>query len=424
MDVWAISDLHLGPGGGKGHYSSKWFDHQPAIRQAWDRRVPEEAVVLMPGDFSWNQDPIDLAYDYAWIDDRPGRLKVMTAGNHDYGVWTNRSRVHEFCSQFDTLQALLGEATRIENPLDNQAPGIVVAGTIGSMTEGDDYFESKGGFSKQFALTDPELLEREMMRFERALLHAQAIRKDGDTLILMLHYPPFANLRRINQYTRRIQEAGVDLCLYGHLHQQRQWPSVTQGAYYGVSYRFVGADFLNWKPVRIGEFDSEGFLIDRVRRRASINWSWAKFEKEWKYVVSTHDPKDHPQVEIVEASKHATEPPPGSEDWDENSASFGIRLDDLDAGNHWVGQLDGKVKSAAARDEPSSVGDPKSRYNMGASSKKNGPKGTRPGWVSFLEELENRGPYGGTLIKDIQGLMKQKLEDTTETRDPDHPEEP
>ena len=47
-----------------------------------------------------------------------------------------------------------------------------------------------------------------------------------------------------------LREAGVAVCLYGHLHG-RDHRYAFQGERDGVRYQFVAADFLEFRPARV-----------------------------------------------------------------------------------------------------------------------------------------------------------------------------
>ena len=55
MKVFALSDLHLSFGSDKPMdiFGAHWEDHPARIREAWERSVSADDVVLVPGDISW-----------------------------------------------------------------------------------------------------------------------------------------------------------------------------------------------------------------------------------------------------------------------------------------------------------------------------------------------------------------------------------
>lgn len=272
MPVFALSDPHLGPAGGKQHYSSGWHDHQSKMRKAWDKKVPDNALVLMPGDFSWHKDPEDLRYDYLWMDERPGELKVLSPGNHDYGVWNTQKEVREFLEQFKTLEGVVDDAMRLENPHSPDAPGVVIASVQGSQSPGDEFFNTNAGFSAKGKDAESVRFLGELVALDEALRQGRRKLHDGDDLVVMIHYPPFANGHEETVYSKMIERAGAKLCLYGHLHQKEQFRHTFQGERNGVEYRFVGADFLKFEPTQVGEMTPQGLEVGDLEVDAKKAW--------------------------------------------------------------------------------------------------------------------------------------------------------
>lgn len=252
-----------------------WANHQQMIRKGWDERVADGDLVLMPGDFSWNNDPADLRYDFLWINDRPG-TKILSPGNHDYGVWDSQDNVAEFCAEFESLHPLKNHATRIENPYHPQAPGLVIVGVEGTQAPQDKYFNTNAGISSQGKNTEAARFLHEMLLLERSLKQAERIRQAGDCLVVQFHYSPFAHKdddkNYVTVFSKMIERAGASLCLYGHLHQEKQFRMCYQGKHEGCEYRFVGADFVLFQPTRIGELTAEGLVLGALEIDAATYW--------------------------------------------------------------------------------------------------------------------------------------------------------
>jgi len=55
MAIYAIADLHLSLGLDKPMdiFGEKWKNHEKKIEENWIKKVKEEDLVLLPGDFSW-----------------------------------------------------------------------------------------------------------------------------------------------------------------------------------------------------------------------------------------------------------------------------------------------------------------------------------------------------------------------------------
>jgi predicted phosphohydrolase len=277
MRVWAISDLHLGPGYGKGHPSSTWVDHQQMLRKGLDEVVAEDDVILIPGDLSWNQDPIDLRYDYLWLNERPG-FKILSPGNHDYTIWTSALEARSFCQEFGSLHPTCNEALRFPHPDGGQEAGLIIVALEGSHAPEDSYFNTNAGVSSLGREVESVRFLRQLLQLKRCLNKASRIRKEGDKLVVMIHYPPFAGVAGQKDcvyqtaWSKMIEGSEVDLCIYGHLHQKDQFQTAFQGSRGGVEYRFVGADFLWFHPTLIGEWTKDGLTINPPEITAEEYW--------------------------------------------------------------------------------------------------------------------------------------------------------
>ena len=53
MSIYAISDLHLSFNTNKPMNIFGWDDYENKIKEDWIKKVKEEDLVLLPGDFSW-----------------------------------------------------------------------------------------------------------------------------------------------------------------------------------------------------------------------------------------------------------------------------------------------------------------------------------------------------------------------------------
>lgn len=274
ISIMGLSDLHLGPGANKKHYSSNWEDHQSKMRKNWDKKVGEDDIVLMPGDFSWHKDPADLEYDYYWIDRRPGFLKVLSPGNHDYGeVWASEQNAKDFVSQFKTQQAVMGGAIRIPNPFSQTGGGLVVCAAQGSQSPADQYFNSNAGASAHGKQNESVRFLQELVMLDEAIEKGRDLRKAGDDVVVMIHYPPFANAKQETAFSKMISNSGAKLCLYGHLHQKEQFRKTIQGEVDGVEYRFVGADFLKFSPTKVAEWSAkDGFQVSALEFDGKKEW--------------------------------------------------------------------------------------------------------------------------------------------------------
>ena len=67
------------------------------------------------------------------------------------------------------------------------------------------------------------------------------------TKIAMLHFPPFADKDKDSGFTERLEAAGVQIAIYGHLHGDAHRYAF-EGERNGVVYHCVAADKLDFAP--------------------------------------------------------------------------------------------------------------------------------------------------------------------------------
>lgn len=233
MKIFAISDLHL-----SGHspkpmdvFGSHWEGHWGRIRDAWISAVSEEDAVLLPGDISWAMTIEQAAPDLAEIGSLPG-AKALLRGNHDYW-WGSVNRVRSALPK--GMYAVQNDCLRFGNA--------VICGTRGWTCPGSSSWEGA---------EDEKIYLREQIRLRLTLDAAKRLLSAGDTLIAMLHFPPFNERLEQSGFTALLEEYGVNAVLYGHLHGIPAG-SAFEGARNGVTYHMVSCDYLGFKPKLILE---------------------------------------------------------------------------------------------------------------------------------------------------------------------------
>lgn len=234
MALYAISDLHLAIGVDKPMdvFGSGWTDHMGRLRENWERTVQPSDTVLMPGDFSWATYLPEAVPDFAWLESLPG-IKILTKGNHDYW-WTTKSKLEAFFAEHDfhSISILHNNAIR--------AGSFVICGTRGWKSPGDE----------DFSPSDLKIFMREQ---ERLKLSLQAAVKMGmEERCVLLHFPPFNAQREAGAFVDIMQEYGVKVCLYGHLHGRGRYAAI-QGMHDGIEYRLVAADNLQFQPLLVSK---------------------------------------------------------------------------------------------------------------------------------------------------------------------------
>lgn len=241
MNVYAIGDLHLSfenrvvPGEWEqvkeykpmGVFGETWEKHYQKIYENWCNTIKPEDLVLIPGDISWARTLEEAEYDFDFIDELPGK-KVFIKGNHDYW-WQGITKMRNILPESIYL---------IQNDFI-ELPGIIIAGSRGWVVPN----------SHEFTEHDKKIFQRELLRLELSL---NKIEKTGGVLIVMLHYMPVNEKHEKNQLIELLIEKKVDICIYGHLHDEAHQIRL-DGVKWGMRFKLVSADFLQFKPLKILE---------------------------------------------------------------------------------------------------------------------------------------------------------------------------
>ena len=227
MSLYAIGDLHLSFGTDKPMdvFGKAWTGYVDKLRAGLSVIRPEDTTVLL-GDLSWAMDMEQAREDFAFISAIPGR-KIILKGNHDYW-WTTASKFYRFCEEnnFSDLWVLNNNAYFWGD--------YAICGTRGWFYEQD-----------RDGSHDEKIFNREMMRLETSLKAAQ-----GKQILCFLHYPPVYRGYRCGPLLELLHRYGVKTCYYGHLHSESHKLAVI-GAYEGIDFRLVAADYTNFCPLLV-----------------------------------------------------------------------------------------------------------------------------------------------------------------------------
>ena len=224
MALYAIGDLHLSFEADKPMdvFGKRWVGYVEKLRAGLSVIGPEDTTVLL-GDLSWSMDFVHAREDFAFINAIPGR-KIILKGNHDYW-WTTATKFYQFCAAngFENLWVLNNNCFEYEN--------VAICGTRGWFFE-----EERGGAH------DAKILNRELIRLETSLKAAGDREK-----LCFLHYPPVYRGYLCRPILDLLHRYGVKRCWYGHLHSESHRLAIT-GAFDGISFRLVSADYLDFCP--------------------------------------------------------------------------------------------------------------------------------------------------------------------------------
>lgn len=230
MRIWAISDLHLSFSTDKPMdvFGKHWLGHAERMAAAWDACVAPDDLVLCPGDLSWAMKLEEAAPDLAWIGARPG-IKLLGKGNHDYW-WSAIGKVRKALP--DGCHALQNDAF--------DAGDVVIAGARCWAAPG----------ALDYRAADLKIYEREQVRLRMSLERATKMAA-GRPVLAAIHYPPFTARGHVTAYAEILQEFGVKVCVFGHLHGRRAHRTAVQGDVGGIRYHLVACDALAFAPVQV-----------------------------------------------------------------------------------------------------------------------------------------------------------------------------
>lgn len=241
VKVFAIGDLHLSfshpviPGQWEnvrqykpmGVFGSLWQDHYQKIFDNWTKVVSPQDLVLVPGDISWAMTLEEAVYDLDFLGTLPGKI-ILVRGNHDYW-WQSITRVR---------QALPENVIALQN--DSFSVGdIAVCGSRGWTSPGSDGFISQ----------DEIIYLRELQRVELSL---KTVSPRAQHIFLMLHFMPGVQSQETSGFIDLMEEYGVELCVYGHLHDPAhdlKLPDMKRG----MRFCLVSSDYLGFMPKLIWE---------------------------------------------------------------------------------------------------------------------------------------------------------------------------
>jgi len=236
--VWAISDLHLAQaGGGNRDYESRRPDHLKRIGDQWRAVVQPSDLVLLPGDVSMAKTHREVQPDLRWLAGLPGR-KVLSPGNHD-----------RWFSSAAAIKSMLRTDQWAVHATAVQVGGVIVCGARSAPVPPEDPSDP----SNWSAVTCRRLAE-----LETALEQAQRLRGDHPDapIVALWHHPPFDLHRRPGPWVEAMERAGIDWCLYGHLHTEGQWQAAPGGRIGTIRYACVAADALGFRPLKLWDWET------------------------------------------------------------------------------------------------------------------------------------------------------------------------
>ncbi len=209
-------------------FGGNWEKHFEKIQYDWLEKVQEDDVVLICGDISWAMKLEDAVEDLQALASLPGK-KVFIRGNHDFW-WSGITKVRAAAPN-DSFIFLQTDSVKIGN--------YVIVGSRGWSCPN----------SPEFTEHDEKLYLREAERFKLAFADAKQKREEGDTVIAMVHFPPFTVKQEDTLFTKLFEEQGVENVVFGHIHGAAYFPLRTQKN--GITYHLTACDKTAFQLVKI-----------------------------------------------------------------------------------------------------------------------------------------------------------------------------
>lgn len=230
MKIFSISDLHLSGLADKPMdvFGTGWENHFEKIKTDWEKKVSDEDIVLICGDTSWGTILSEGLYDLNSLKGLKGK-KVFIRGNHDY--WWNGITKLRDAAPDDTFYFLQNDCVKFGN--------IIICGSRGWTCEG----------SADYTARDEKLYLREAERFKLCFKEVEKIKAEGDSLLVMIHYPPFSIKAPDTLFTKMFEENGAEKVIFGHIHGEAYFPLRTVKN--GIEYILTSCDKVDFTLQRI-----------------------------------------------------------------------------------------------------------------------------------------------------------------------------
>ena len=255
-NIWSISDIHLAhavPHKNMELLFPDWKNYTNKIRDNWQHHVQLDDTVLIPGDISWGNTLQEALTDLEWLHSLNG-TKVLIKGNHDKW-WKSKTQIQ------NNLPPSVHIVQNDSFYITTHSVDIGVFGTkLHDVPDSRNWFINEPEYKfdanqiPPFTPHDTKLINREILRLQHSYNHLLNYinRKEKQTILIsMLHYPPCAPSMNNTIITQILSSMGVDICVFGHLHNFRSLHYTHIGR---TLYMLVSADIINFTPKKILEY--------------------------------------------------------------------------------------------------------------------------------------------------------------------------
>lgn len=249
MRIWAIGDLHLSFGvknKSMDVFGPNWEKHAEKIATHWKGLIQNDDLVLVPGDLSWAMKVEEAVPDLQWVHELPG-TKVMIKGNHDYW-WGSLNKIAPVLppsihliqnNTFHWKEATIGGARLWDTPEYSFAEFIEFRENPKKNREAEEEIQ------EEFA---QKLFDREL---ERLKLSLKGLNPEAKIRIAMTHYPPIGADLTPSRAGQILEQNGVQICVFGHLHNIKTGTPPLFGEARGVRYILASSDYIHFQPIAV-----------------------------------------------------------------------------------------------------------------------------------------------------------------------------
>lgn len=209
-------------------FGDNWENHEKKIRDNWIKKVKENDLVLLPGDFSWAMYLEEAKKDFAYLNELPG-TKILLKGNHDYW-WESLTKMRNFLEEnnFENIYFIYNNSYVWENK--------IIVGTR--------------GWSEQEENAE-KIIRRENLRLELSIKDGISKYGEDKEIIVCMHYPPFNRYEKLEfNFIKTMKKYNVKTCIYGHIHGESGKDAI-QGEIDGINYIMASSDQINFDLIKI-----------------------------------------------------------------------------------------------------------------------------------------------------------------------------
>ena len=220
-----------------------WAGYTEKIEKHWRELISPDDLVLVPGDISWAMRLDDALVDLRWIDALPG-TKVLIKGNHDYW-WSSKTKL---------MKVMPPSIHVIQNDVFNWKD-VTIGGS--RLWDSDEYrfnhlvhFQENPSATKEVPSKeeDRKIFDREL---ERLKLSLKQLNPSSTLRIALTHYPPIGTDLAPSRASAILEENGIQICVFGHLHSLKKTSAPLFGEIRGVRYILSSCDYLDFIPLKV-----------------------------------------------------------------------------------------------------------------------------------------------------------------------------